>query len=153
MALAQNIEPREAAADFSPATSSFAQIAMESVAAALVVTDLAGNVRYMNRAASQISKFTLEQARGLPWRKCLNVIDENTRAPVSDPVHACLTTGKTVQLDLYSSLVDPHGGELPVEGSVAPFCWMDDDVFGTVIVLRDVTRSRALMRMRMVPVV
>lgn len=149
MALAQHTDTREATADFTPVTSNFAQIALESIAAALVVTDLAGNVRYMNLAASQMLKLTLEQARGRPWRQCLNVIDENTHAPVPDPVRACLATGKAVQLNLYSLLVDPRGGEIPIDGSVAPFCWLDDDIFGTVIMLRDVTRSRALMRTRM----
>ncbi len=97
-------------------------------------------------------KLTREEARGLFWRKCLNIIDESTRAPISDLVRACLAADKTIQLDLSSVLVDSGGDVLAIEGTVAPLCSLDDDVFGAVITLRHVTGSRALVRGRAVPV-
>lgn len=133
----------------SAVSPNFAQIALESVAAALVVTDLTGRIHYMNLAASQMVGYTLKETRGLPWRKYLNIIDEDTHRPIADPVSACLATRRTMQLGLCAVLVDKQGAEIPVEGSVAPFCWMGDDVFGTVMMLHDVTPSRKLIRQRL----
>jgi PAS domain S-box-containing protein len=151
MGLVREKTVRERQADFSLVTSNFAQIALESVAAALVVMDLFGRIRYMNLAASQMLGCTLEQTRGLPWSECLRLIDENTRRPIPDPVSACLATREATELGLYALLIDRQGAELPVEGSVAPFCWLDDDIFGTVMMLRDVTPSRNLIRQRFHP--
>ncbi len=125
----------------STAASRFTQRTPLSDAAALVVTDLGGNVRYMNYAASQMLKLTQEEAWGLFWRKCLNIIAESTRAPISDLVRVCLATDKTIQLDLSSVLVNSHDEALPVEGTVAPFCWLNNDVVGVVFMLKRVTRS------------
>jgi hypothetical protein len=47
--------------------------------------------------------------------------------------------------------MESQGAEIPVEDSVAPFCWMGDDVFGTVMMLRDVAASRNLLRQRLYP--
>lgn len=123
-----------------------------SDAVALVVTDRAGNVRYMNHAASQMLKLTREEACGLFWRKCVNIIDESTRAPIPNLVRVCLATGKTIQLNPSSVLVDSHGDALTIAGKVTPFCWLDDDVAGTVIMLRHVKPERALKRGRTVSV-
>jgi PAS domain S-box-containing protein len=151
MDLAQEKDMRDRGAEFSPITSNFAHMALESVAAGLIVIDLSGCIRYMNLAASQLLGRTLEQSRGLPWRECLRLIDENTRKEVPDLVSGCLATGRPIELGVYALLVDARGAEIPVEGNVAPFCWLDDDVFGTVMMLRDVTTSRKHLRQRSTP--
>jgi PAS domain S-box-containing protein len=148
MAIAREKPAHERDADFSLITANFARIALESVAAGLIVMDLAGRIRYMNLAATQLLERTLEQLRGLPWSECLSLIDENTRQLIPDPVGACLASGKTAELSVFTLLTVRDGREIPVEGSVAPFCWLDDDVFGTVMMLRDATPSRNLLRQR-----
>jgi hypothetical protein len=63
----------------------------------------------------------------------------------------CLATRKATQIGLYALLIESQGAEIPIEDSVAPFCWMGDDVFGTVMMLRDVTASKNLLRHRLYP--
>jgi PAS domain-containing protein len=65
MALAQTTGTHSAIARFCSAASHFTQGGSVFNAVALVVTDLAGNVRYMNYAASQMLKLTREETRGL----------------------------------------------------------------------------------------
>jgi PAS domain S-box-containing protein len=151
MGLAQERDALDHGTEFGLITSNFAHMALESVAAGLIVIDLSGLIRYMNLAASQLLGRTLEQTRGLPWTECLHLIDESTRKAIPDLVGACLASGNPIELGVYALLVGASGAEIPVEGNVAPFCWLDDDVFGTVMVLRDVTPSRKLLRQRSAP--
>jgi PAS domain-containing protein len=65
MALAQTSGTHSAIARFCSAAPHFTQGGSVFNAVALVVTDPAGNVRYMNYAASQMLKLTREGARGL----------------------------------------------------------------------------------------
>ncbi len=125
--------------------------ALESVATGLVVTDLSGHIRYINLLASKMLGRGLAQARGLAWRECLRLVDARTREPIMDPIGACLISGQTTWLGGHILLIDAHGAEIPVEVSVAPFCWLDDDVSGAVLMLRDATRGEKLLRQNFCP--
>jgi PAS domain S-box-containing protein len=136
MASVPNVDAREGKTDLSSMSSNVAPTTPEAGATALVVIDLRGRVRHVNLAASQLLGRTVDQMRGLHWQDCLTLVDESTRTVIPDLVCACLTAGKPVQLGADAVLIDSRGAEIPVEGSVAPFRWLDDDVFGTVVMLR-----------------
>lgn len=120
-------------------TPNCVRMRLDAVAPALIVTDLSGQIRYVNMVASQMLELTSARARGLLWRECLDFIQEQTRAPIADPVCLSLTIGKAVQLGISVVLRDKKGEETPIEGFVAPLCWPHDEIIGAVMTFRGVT--------------
>jgi PAS domain-containing protein len=69
---------------------------LSSIADGVVTTDLQGHVEYLNPAAEELTGWHLQQAKGLPLDEVLNIVGENSRTPIIDPVHRCLKDGSVV---------------------------------------------------------
>ena len=58
---------------------------LRSVGDAVISTDAAGVVRFMNAIAEQLTGWTNATARGRPLEEVFDIINEQTRAPVGNP--------------------------------------------------------------------
>jgi PAS domain S-box-containing protein len=121
-------------------------ITLRSVGDAVIATDEAGAVRFINTVAEQLTGWSNDAARGLPLEEVLVIINEQTRMPVESPVARVLRSNSSLTLASHSILRSRDGTERPIEDSVAPIRGPGGELTGVVMVFRDATAERAARR-------
>lgn len=118
---------------------------LSSIADGVITTDLEGRINYLNAVAEELTGWRFRQAVGKPLEQVFNVIDENSRMPVIDPVHKCLKDGEVIfgeEHDLV--LLHRDGIGISIEESFAPIRNDVNEVIGVVVVFRDVSHARKM---------
>jgi diguanylate cyclase (GGDEF)-like protein/PAS domain S-box-containing protein len=123
-----------------------ARVTLESIGDAVISTDAAGAVEYLNAVASRLTGWSIAEAIGRPLTTVFNTVDATTRIGGDDPGAMAMRLRKTVDLEMNRELVRRDGSELPIEASAAPVSDRNDGIAGAVIVFRDATTARALSR-------
>lgn len=119
------------------------QITLNSLGDAVIATDAGGRVTYINPAAQQLTGWqNYVQARGLPLSEVARLIDERTRAELTDPVDIVRRVGKVVGISNHVVLMSRTGQEYPIEMNGAPIMNDRGHLVGVVLVFRDVTQRR-----------
>lgn len=121
-----------------------AQVTLESIGDAVITTDTAGHVEYLNPVAESLTGWTGQEARGLPLPQVFHVLHDLTRETIANPVERVIREGTTVTPSGHAMLVQKNGGEFSIEKSAAPIRDRDGAVVGVVLVFRDVSHSRKL---------
>jgi PAS domain S-box-containing protein/diguanylate cyclase (GGDEF)-like protein len=110
---------------------------LESVHDAVVMTDIAGNVEYLNPPAQMLTGWTTASARGKTAREVVDLVHEESRERSEHPVQVCLRDGSRVGPSRHSLLVHRDGQTFHVEDLVTPVRHRDGTVIGTVMIFRD----------------
>jgi PAS domain S-box-containing protein len=116
---------------------------LNSIADAVVATDNAGRVQFVNRAAELLLGKSIVEISGHPLRETVCLEDEATGAKVDDP--EALVFSSDQPLTTRTHVLTPPGSDrrVTVEDSVAPIFDPDGKSQGLVMVLRDITDRRA----------
>jgi PAS domain S-box-containing protein len=124
------------------------RITLESIADAVVSTDDAGRVRFLNGAAEALCGVSQAEAEGRPLGDVFRLLDPGTRAPVPNPAEQALRENRAIGLARHGIVVSPQGEEIAIEDRAAPIRDEHGEAHGVVFVLRDVTRRmRAAKRL------
>src|SRR5687768_10752986 len=117
---------------------SYSGAVLDSMGDAVLCTDAAARVTYLNRAAEALTGWSRVAASGRPVLDVFRIIDGETRAPARDLIGLAVERDKPVALASNCLLIQHDGREVAIEGSSAPI--RDDDglIVGAVIVVRDV---------------
>jgi PAS domain S-box-containing protein len=118
------------------------QVTLSSIGDAVIVTDAAGAVTFMNSVAVSLTGRTPAEAAGRPLEEVFHIVNEQTREPVENPVAKVLREGVTVGLANHTVLIAVDGQEVPIDDSGAPIRGDDGTITGVVLVFRDDTESR-----------
>lgn len=118
-------------------TASRLAVTLSSIGDAVIATDPAGRVVFMNRVAEALTAWPLAQARGRMLDDVFRIVNEETRAPVESPVTKVLRTGTVVGLANHTVLLARDGTEIPIDDSGAPVRDGSDEVMGVVLVFHD----------------
>jgi diguanylate cyclase (GGDEF)-like protein/PAS domain S-box-containing protein len=121
-----------------------AQVTLNSIGDAVLSTDSAGNVTYLNRVAEKMTGWSWEEASGRPSVEVLRLVDEATRQPSQNPMDVAIALDKTVDLSSNCILIRRDGSESAIEDSAAPIHDRDGRCTGAVIVFHDVTVARSI---------
>lgn len=113
-----------------------------SIGDAVIATDAAGNVRFLNRVAQDLTQFSQAKAEGRPLREVFPIFNEVTRAAAESPVEKAIASGKVVGLANHTVLVRPDGTEIAIDDSAAPILDRSGKITGVVMVFRDVSEQR-----------
>ena len=119
---------------------------LNSIGDAVIATDFAGRVVFMNAVAEQLTGWTVAQASGRPLDAVFVILNEATRAPVPNPVDTVLATGKIQGLANHTVLVAKDGAERIIEDSAAPILGNDGRITGVVLVFHDASQKRRAER-------
>jgi diguanylate cyclase (GGDEF)-like protein/PAS domain S-box-containing protein len=123
------------------------QLALNSLAEAIITTDRDGRITFLNPAAEQLTGTEAAAAIGKLLEDIVSLVDETDRRLLSDPVHQALTTGAPVNLSRRALLLSrANGGERSIELSASPIRDSSREVVGAVILLHDVSEMRGLAR-------
>ncbi len=123
-----------------------AEITLASIGDAVITTDSAGNITFINNVASQLTGWPLEKAFGQPVTEVFHIVNETTRDKVPSPVDEVLSHGKKVNLANHTVLIAKDGAEYPIEDSAAPITLPDGSLLGCVLVFHDVSEKHELMK-------
>jgi diguanylate cyclase (GGDEF)-like protein/PAS domain S-box-containing protein len=119
------------------------QATLNSIADAVICTDMLGNITFFNPVAGSMVGWPLEEAAGQHLSDVFRMVDATTREPILDPMAKAASDDQTGKLPANSVLIHRDGHEIFIEDSVAPIHDRDGKVTGAVIVFRDVSAARA----------
>jgi diguanylate cyclase (GGDEF)-like protein/PAS domain S-box-containing protein len=123
------------------------QLALNSLAEAIIATDERGRINFMNPAAERLTGSEAAAASGKLLEEIVSLVDEADRRLLSDPVHQALVSGVPVSLGRRALLLSrANGNERSIELSASPIRGDGKDVVGAVLLLHDVTELRGLAR-------
>jgi PAS domain S-box-containing protein len=123
------------------ALSRWLSTTLQSIGDAVIATDTAGCVTFMNGIAERLTGWRESEARGRPLEEVFVIFSELTREPVKSPVAKILREGTVVGLSNHTVLRSRSGSEIPIDDSGAPIR-DGPEIFGVVLVFRDVTAEK-----------
>jgi len=121
-----------------------AQVTLNSIGDAVISTDVAGNVTYLNEVAESMTGWSRQEASGRRLPEVLHIIDGESREPALNPLAMAMLYNKTVGLSSNCVLVRRDGHESAIEDTAAPIHDRHGQVTGAVIVFHDVGAARAM---------
>jgi diguanylate cyclase (GGDEF)-like protein/PAS domain S-box-containing protein len=123
--------------------------ALQSLAEAIVTTDVDGRLVYLNPAAEKLLGTSRAQAAGRQLDEIVGLIDQNDRKLLTDPVKEAVGGGNGNPHALTRRAVllgKSTGEERAIELAASPLRDHNGDLSGAVVLLHDVTELRGLHR-------
>ena len=115
---------------------------LSSIGDAVIATDLAGKVTFMNAVAEEMTGWTFSEASMKPVTEVFHIINEHNRKEAESPVVKVLGEGMVVGLANHTILVKKSGTEVLIDDGGAPIRDVDGKTTGAVLVFRDRTEQR-----------
>jgi diguanylate cyclase (GGDEF)-like protein/PAS domain S-box-containing protein len=123
-----------------------AQVSLKCIGDAVLCTDVAGRITFLNLVAERTTGWTFQEALGRPRAEVMRVLDglgqeiSRSATPLADDLD------QTMHLPPSWTLIRRDGIGIPIEGSAAPIHDLDGRSNGAVIVFRDVSAAREISR-------
>ncbi len=118
------------------------EVTLASIGDAVIVTDAEGRATFLNPAAEALTGWATQSAKGRALDEIFPILNEYSRKPVVNPVVRVLRTGTIVGLANHTLLIARDGREIPIDNSAAPIRSPSGELFGVVLVFRDVSAQR-----------
>jgi len=122
------------------------RVTLRSVGDAVITTDIAGCITYINGVGESLTGWSIADALGEPLERVFHIVNEVTRLPVENPAMRALREGVVVGLANHTILIKKDGTECPIDDSAAPIRNDEGYVSGCVLIFRDVTAQRLAER-------
>jgi diguanylate cyclase (GGDEF)-like protein/PAS domain S-box-containing protein len=123
-----------------------AVVTLSSIPDAVITTDVAGTITYLNPTAERLTGWRTTEALGQPLATVLTLVSDATRQPIESIVARCVREGRTVDLADGALLVRRDGTEVAIGDSAAPLYDHHRSTIGIVLVFHDVTERRRVAR-------
>ncbi|HUF86623.1 MAG TPA: EAL domain-containing protein [Thermohalobaculum sp.] len=120
-----------------------AHVTLNSIADAVICSDIAGNITYLNMVAERLTGWPREEAAGRPMSEVLHIVDEASQEAV-DPMALAPMRNSADHASKSVLIRRDDGFQIPIENSAALIRDHEGHVAGSVIVFRDVTAARAM---------
>ena len=125
-----------------------AETTLQAISDAVISTDAYTRVRYLNRTALRLLHTTPAEATGQPIAQLVQLRDDTTHVPMENLLTQALAEQTTLVGSGNSELYLPDKTAIAVEEYAAPMFNQEGKVFGGVMVLRDVSLTRAYAQQR-----
>ncbi|HZJ76314.1 MAG TPA: PAS domain-containing protein, partial [Oscillospiraceae bacterium] len=110
----------------------------------VIVTDIKGNVSYMNRVAEKLTGWELSKAKRKKFDDVFNVIDADTCKNLESPIKRAICARTSVGLKKDSILILDDGTNRYISASCSPVKGINSSIIGFVVVFRDISRLRKI---------
>jgi len=117
-------------------------ITLNSIGDGVMATDLEGRITRLNPIAEVLTGWSDAEARGKLVGEVFHIVNEETGAPVPNPVDQVLSTGMNHELANHTVLISRQGKHCPIADSAAPIRDGQGAIIGVVLVFRDATIER-----------
>ncbi len=125
---------------------------LASIGDAVIATDTSGKITFMNGEAEKLTGWALSAALQNPIKTVFNILNEQTRLKVENPIDRVLKEGMVVGLANHTLLIRKDGLEVPIDDSGAPIKDKDGKTTGVVLVFRDIAERKkaeeAILKMK-----
>lgn len=115
---------------------------LRSIGDAVIATDNAGQITFMNGVAEDLLGWKLEEVLNRKLTEVFTIVNRDTRLPVENPVTRVLREGFVVGLANHTVLIARNGSEIPIDDSAAPIKDDNRAITGVILVFRDVTERQ-----------
>lgn len=116
---------------------------LRAIGDGVIVTDIQGQVKYLNLVAESLTGWQLQEAINLPLSQVFTLLDNETQAPIENPVTEALQTGAVTYLTNPVLLIRKDGSQVSIADSAAPIRDDMGNVTGAVMVFRDATERQS----------
>lgn len=121
-----------------------AEVTLNSIGDGVITTDVNGQIQFMNPIAEYLTGWDLDEARNMDITSIFQIYDETKLRSAPNPV--------SVVLSNYSIMASPHNivlkskndNEYAIEHTAAPIKDHEGNVYGVIVIFRDVTEMRSL---------
>jgi len=100
----------------------------------------------MNGVAEELTGRTLSEVLQKPVKQAFNIVNEQTRREVEDPLAKVLEKGLITGLANHTILLRKDGREVPIDDSGAPIKDKEGKTTGVVLIFRDITERKKTER-------
>ena len=115
---------------------------LSSIGDAVIATDTSGKTTFMNHMAEELTGWTLSEGSQKPVKEVFNIVNEQTRLEVENPIAKVLREGIVVGLANHTVLIRKDGSEIPIDDSGAPIKDKDGKTTGVVLIFRDISERK-----------
>ena len=120
-----------------------AQITLESINEAVITTDRHGQIITLNPKAEKLLHTVKETATGLKLAQLCTLKDEQSGMDAQDPISLCLNADLSFNLSQLT-LTSNNDTTAFIDCSVSPIHDANNELVGSVMVIRDVTYARQM---------
>ncbi|TCS98054.1 PAS domain S-box-containing protein/diguanylate cyclase (GGDEF)-like protein [Tepidimonas ignava] len=120
------------------------QAILQSIGDGLIATDRVMRITYLNPVAEALTGWSAAEATGQSIANVLRLENALTGEPAEIPVGRVIETGKIVGLANHTVLIARDGRRLHIADSAAPVRDAEGELFGVVMVFRDVSEAYQL---------
>ena len=120
------------------------RVTLQSIGDAVITTDAAGRVTWLNPVAERMTGWPTADATGAAVTEVFRIVHGITRHDAENPVAMCLRTDALPLPAEHTVLISRDGAEFGIKDSAAPIRNARGDVLGVVLVFHDVTEQRRL---------
>jgi diguanylate cyclase (GGDEF)-like protein/PAS domain S-box-containing protein len=120
------------------------KVILNSIDDAVLSTDIAGNVTYLNQAAETMTGWSCKEAAGRPIAEVFRLLDGTSRGSTRNAMQIADGQDQTIHFPPCCTLIRRDGLEIPIEHSSSPIHDRRGQIAGAVTVVRDVTVARAM---------
>ena len=114
-------------------------VTLRSIGDGVITTDISGRVELINTVAEKLTGWKQEDAVNSMLPRIFNIIDQEKRNSLENPVDRVLTHGTRVDLEKNAVLISKDGTEYNISDSAAPIKDTKSNIRGVVLVFRDIT--------------
>ncbi len=124
----------------------FAQVTLESIGDAVITTDAAGNINYLNTLAEQMTGWKFKLAKGKAIIDVFNVSEDGSAHSYNIYNHETKNTKQALNLINKAVLMNLNGEPIDIDFSVTPILDENRKQIGTALAFRNVSKERELRR-------
>ncbi|QLE58330.1 response regulator [Nostoc sp. TCL26-01] len=110
----------------------------------VIVVDTQLRVKYMNQIAETLTGWQFDTAKGRMLSDIFQIVDEQNRQPVTNPIVLALQQEATIYLSDRTLLITKDQTTVPIADSATPIKDNQGVITGSVMVFRDDTQRRLI---------
>ena len=115
------------------------RVVLASIGDAVIATDAAGRVTFLNSTAEALTGWSFSEVTGHQVEDIFHIVNASTQQPIENPVARVLREGTIAGLANHTLLIARDGTARPIDDSGAPIKDAAGRLIGVVLVFRDIT--------------
>ncbi len=121
------------------------KVIIDSIADGVIAVDKEEKVILLNKVAQKLTGYDEKEAVGQIISDIFNIVNEKTGLKVENPIAKVIKTLKVQSIANHTVLVSKNNEKYMIEDSAAPIISKENELFGVVLVFRDITEKTKLL--------
>lgn len=119
-----------------------AEVTLSSIGDCVIVTDAYGKVKFINPAAEEVIKYSIDEAKGKKIEELFELYNEDSHQKLESQIYVSIREERVVSLSNHTFLINRYGRQYAIENSFAPIKNIHGVIEGAILVFHDVTYKK-----------